>query len=437
MGDFLSEIDEPTVLNRFPVAFEQIWRRKQSWLPASRQPLWFSISLSASADTVKVTDVVRQLVDRHEVLRTRWALPGDPPAEGEQAVLSVTASPVEFVDDVGAWTKANVALAAAPDSPWSRCAVELRAGHGGTLVLLVEAHAADCWSMAILREELLSLLSGEDAGQIPALQFGDYASWQRECWIGGHLDDSVSYWSRILHDAHRPRFPGREPGEVSEAADRFQLGSEADFAIDGPALAALRRAVAGTRTSIYMMTMAAVSVLVGRLCGEDSVLIETVAANRASVEAERIVGLLATPLFLHIDVTGDLSAVLAHAREAILSAHDHVGGHPAAVIEAAPRLSWLAEPTAGLTVRFQFVPATDPDAQVWDEPLVLPPAQVTADIQVIVSDIGDSVVGDLRVGRLLSRQTAAAILAHELQETLSSMSIHAHPPDAGVSNVLH
>ncbi|BCB75129.1 condensation domain-containing protein [Phytohabitans flavus] len=53
-----------------------------------------------------------------------------------------------------------------------------------------------------LREAYRALRAGSATPDLPelALQYGDFAAWQRERMAGGDLDDQIAYWQRVLAD---------------------------------------------------------------------------------------------------------------------------------------------------------------------------------------------------------------------------------------------
>jgi len=106
-------------------------------------------------------------------------------------------------------------------------------------VLLLTMHhiVSDGWSMGVLVRELSASYTGyvEGGGDLlptPAIQYADYASWQRR-WLSGELLQAQSaYWRRALGDASmvldlpsdRPR-----PTEQSHAGGRLGVSFNAEL----------------------------------------------------------------------------------------------------------------------------------------------------------------------------------------------------------------
>jgi hypothetical protein len=293
-------------------------------------------------------------------------------------------------------------------------------GSYGALAMVADDTAVDCWSMASLREELArAMTASQGASDVEAVdfQFGDYTVWQRECLANGNFSEGIKYWEAALKNARRPRFPLVAPEDVRDSSERFIRGGTAGIEIGGQMHAALRGAVARMRTSPYMMVLAALSMLVARLSGDERVVIESVAANRATGEQSAIIGPLHTPMFLSIDTSGSATETLAASRMAVLTAQEHIGAHPA-LVAAHPELSWIAEATPDFMVRLQYVPTVDRSSTTWEEPVEVEPDHVPADLQIVLQDVGDTIVGSLNIGSLLAVVLGADALAEELIRSL-------------------
>jgi hypothetical protein len=75
--------------------------------------------------------------------------------------------------------------------------------HEGVLLFNMHHIAADGWSMGILVNEFAQLYEAFSQGrpdplQPLAIQYADYAQWQRECLQGEVLERQVAYWEMQL-----------------------------------------------------------------------------------------------------------------------------------------------------------------------------------------------------------------------------------------------
>jgi amino acid adenylation domain-containing protein len=195
--------------------------------------------------------------------------------------------------------------------------------------LLLNVHHAigDGWSLGVLREELSALYGAFSRGEPsplpePALQYADYAAWQRERLRGEVLERQVGYWKERLEGApallELPTDRPRPPVESHRGAvERLVVPS---------ALAAEVNALARREgATLFMVLLAALDVVLGRLAGQEDVVVGTPIAGRTRAETDRMVGLFLNSLALRTDLSGDPSfrELLGRVRETTLDAYAH------------------------------------------------------------------------------------------------------------------
>ena len=81
--------------------------------------------------------------------------------------------------------------------------------HEHVLVVVFHHVAADGWSLGVFLRELVALYGASPGGHPlpePALQYADFAVWQRDWLAGPVLEEQLDYWRRTL--AGRAGSPG-------------------------------------------------------------------------------------------------------------------------------------------------------------------------------------------------------------------------------------
>ena len=321
-------------------------------LSFSQRRLWFLEQMEPGRPTYNIPLVLRlagaldgraleralgEVVRRHEALRTVFReeedgepvqepLPaaGVPLARGDLSSLPSPEREAEVRRRAGEHARAPFDLAAGP----LLRAVLLRLG-GNEHVLLLSVHhiACDGWSLGIVLGELGALYGAFARGEPsplaePALQYADFAVWQRRELQGAALDDELAYWRTRLAGApallelpaDRPR-PPVQSHRGGGAPVRFAPG-----AAEG--VRALARAAGATP---FMVLLAAFQALLARWSGQDDLVVGTPVAGRPRAELEEVVGFFANTLAVRTDLSGDPSfrALLARVREAALDAFAH------------------------------------------------------------------------------------------------------------------
>ncbi|HEY4916571.1 MAG TPA: condensation domain-containing protein [Solirubrobacteraceae bacterium] len=195
--------------------------------------------------------------------------------------------------------------------------------------LLVSMHhiAADAHSEGVLFSEVAECYAATCDGResrLPelAIQYADYAVWQRERLQGTELERLSSYWAAALEGA--PELL-RLPTDRPRPAVQRHEGSHQRFALErelGDALVALGREQGAT---FFMTMLAAFAVLLYRLSGEEDVVIGSPIAGRNLVELQGLIGFFSNTMALRLRVGGNPSfrEVLDRARATALGAYDH------------------------------------------------------------------------------------------------------------------
>ncbi len=296
----------------------------------------FAVELSGPLDAPALERALVEIVARHEALRTTFAIRDGKPVQVVSpdptlrlVVVELGSAPPEAqTDEVrrrsGEAAREPFDLAAGPLIR----ATLLRLGGGSHVLLLTVHHIVfDGWSMGIFQRELRALyeaFSGGGGAQVPppALQYADFALWQREWLRGTVLEEQLGYWRRRLEGAPRLlELPGDRPRPAVQsyrgALHRTELGVE----LTGR-LHELGREAGCT---LFMTLLAGFSALLGRYTGERDVVVASPIANRNRVELEEIIGFFVNTLVLRMDLEGDppFGGLLARARETATGAYDH------------------------------------------------------------------------------------------------------------------
>ncbi|QHF44605.1 non-ribosomal peptide synthetase [Pseudomonas sp. S35] len=276
-----------------------------------------------------------RIVARHETLRSRFAQHGD-----DAHVLIVAADDVLplQVQDLRRHPQPQQALdalihgeASAPfdleRGPLLRGRLVVMADEHHVLLLTLHHIVSDGWSMGVLTRELMALYQAFSHGQpdpLPplAIQYGDFAVWQR-LWLSGEvLQRQSSYWQQALAGA--PALLSL-PTDRPRPAQQDYAGSSVDIRLDERLTAGLKALSQRHGSTLYMTVLTAWASLLARLSGQADVVIGSPVANRTRSEVEGLIGLFVNTLAVRIDTSGALSteALLARVKALTLAAQAH------------------------------------------------------------------------------------------------------------------
>jgi amino acid adenylation domain-containing protein len=177
--------------------------------------------------------------------------------------------------------------------------------------LLVTTHhiVSDGWSMGVLVNELSALYDAYrrgEAAQLPELpiQYADYAAWQRQ-WLSGEvLERQAEYWKTALAGA--PALL-EAPADRSRPAVQDYDGKRVRVKLEEGLTCGLKALSRRRGTTLYMTLLAGWAALLGRLSGQEEVVIGTPVANRTRMEIEGLIGFFVNTLALRIDLSGGLT----------------------------------------------------------------------------------------------------------------------------------
>ncbi|WP_387468391.1 condensation domain-containing protein, partial [Photorhabdus sp. RM323S] len=194
--------------------------------------------------------------------------------------------------------------------------------------LLIQHHiVSDGWSVDVLIRELSALYTAFLAGQpdpLPplAIQYPDYAAWQRQWLLAERTQMQSDYWRTILADAPvLLDLPTDRPRPLEQSF----VGHAVPVNLDTALTTALKRLSEQHGVTLFMTLLSAWAVVLSRLSGQDDVVIGTPSAGRSRQEVESLIGFFVNTLALRVDLSGELTVteLLARVRQTALAAQEH------------------------------------------------------------------------------------------------------------------
>ncbi|HET7234234.1 MAG TPA: amino acid adenylation domain-containing protein, partial [Longimicrobium sp.] len=331
----LSLIQRVERSGRLPLSYAQqrLWFLEQMGGLGSTYHILGGLHLRGELDREALVRALNRLVERHEALRTTFSAQGGEP---EQRIGPVTSrfALVEH-DLVGEGQEALQRLVAeAATAPFDLERGPLirgrlvRLAEDGHLLLLTMHHiVSDAWSLQVLTDELGLLYAAFREGRsdpLPPLpiQYADYAAWQRR-WVEDEvLEAQASYWTKTLAGA-----PALLELPTDHARPQLQdhAGASLGIVLDEPLTAGLKALSRRHGTTLFMTLLAGWAVVLGRLSGQEEVVIGTPTANRGRREIEGLVGFFVNTLALRVDLSErpTVAEVLERVKARALEAQDN------------------------------------------------------------------------------------------------------------------
>jgi amino acid adenylation domain-containing protein len=416
-------------------------------------------------DAAALSAALGEIVRRHEVLRTVYADRAGTPVQvvlpaARQALPVVDLAGLGSTDEhgraqthtdkaEGPWP--SMSVHARPCSSAAREAARLAAAEASWVfdltagpllrtvlvalgpaehLLLVNLHhiAADGWSLGVLVRELKALYAAALRGEpspLPALavQYADFAAWQRAWLAGEALERQLAWWRERLAGAPAaldvPADRPRPPVQTSRGAEhRFALGAAL-----ARRLAALGREEGAT---LFMVLAAGLFALLARLTGQRDLVLGSPIANRNRIETEGLIGFFVNNLALRADLSRveTFHALLRQVREASLGAYAHQDlPFEKLVEELHPDRDLSRSPLFQVTIALQNAPLPAAELEgLTLVPVEMPAAVAKFDLSFVLAaaDEGEGgLFGVLQYATDLFDATTAARLAGHLEVLLA------------------
>ena len=296
---------------RLPLSFaqERLWFLDQLEPGNAAYNMPGALRLRGPVDVAALQAAFGRVVERHEVLRLAFPAYGGvagavPVAERPRmASIDLRKAPAgaleRYLQDDA---RRPFDLAAGPPIR----AAALRIGeHEVVLAATLHHIVADGWSIGLFLNELCTQYAAAIAGARAALpplaiQYADFAAWQRERHAAGALAAQLCYWKEALAGA--PALLELPTDRPRPATQRYR-GATLSFAVDAPLAALLAQSNRAHGATPFMTLLAAYAVLLGRYSGQDDLVIGFPSAGRARSELEPLVGMFVNtlPLRLKLD----------------------------------------------------------------------------------------------------------------------------------------
>jgi amino acid adenylation domain-containing protein len=330
--------------------------------------------LHGELDVAALEGALGEIVARHEIYRTTF-----PHRSGSWAAEIHDPFPIDLdPKDLSGAPDPDATLAALAEAQFRRRIpidelplVRWRLAKLGPTrhALLHQEHhlVHDGWSMMVFLRELRELYAARVTGAAAplrplALQFGDFAAWQRGLLDTEIATQQIDYWRERLAD---PPDPMELPYDSARPARQTFSGDQ--VIVDLPPEVARRIPEFGRAQGVtpFMTMLAAFYVLLARYSGAGELIVGSGMANRRLRELDAMLGMFINTVALRVDLSDDptVTELLGRVRAAVLEAQENQDVPFPRVVEAvAPARSSSHTPLYQTLFSIADAPLPDLDA---------------------------------------------------------------------------
>ena len=301
--------------------FELSFAQQRLWVFDQLEPgstaynLTSAVRLAGRLDVPALERTLGEILRRHEILRTRYAVAkGDP----VQRISPVPPPSLPIVDlsSLGEQEReAEIRAVSRSEKlrpfdlsrgPMLRALLVRLEGESHGLLFSLHHIASDLWSGAILVREVAALYGAFSAGRpspLPELpiQYADFAAWQRQYLCGSVLEGHLAFWKRKLAG----ELPVIElPGARPQKGLPTYRGAQRTFRLAPELFGSLQAASRRQGATLFMTLIAGFAAWLSRATGQQDLLIGTTLDSRSRIELEDVIGFFINLLPLRIDLSG-------------------------------------------------------------------------------------------------------------------------------------
>ncbi|HZF13817.1 MAG TPA: amino acid adenylation domain-containing protein, partial [Thermoanaerobaculia bacterium] len=289
--------------------------------------------LGPTVDSGALLRAALALSARHPALRTRFVLAD----EGEPRQRVEASLPPDLAAvDATAWSPGELERALRREArrrfdlsqgPPLRIRIFTRPGGERVLLLVLHHLVGDFWSAAVLLRDWAGLYARElDAGRPPLpdlpAAYTDFVRWQLRLLAGPAGERLERYWLDRLRGA---------PLTLDLPTDRprprvsTHAGALADLRLAPDRTGRVRELARAHGATLFTTLLAAFQALLGRLTGQEDLLVGCPTTGRRDRDLDGVVGYFVNPVVMRADLRADPSfaAHLARTRQAVAEALEH------------------------------------------------------------------------------------------------------------------
>lgn len=404
-------------------------REQRLPLSYTQQRLWFldkldkaagasyhmplALRLNGMIDKEALTKTFITLIERHEVLRTRFDDElGDPylviddrldnfevnHVDLTHLAKDAQAQQLEVINQQSVETAFDLA-----NGPLIRAMLVALSAQEHVLLVTQHHIISDGWSMNIIVGEMATIYNGfvnQQAAPLPSLavQYADYAAWQKQWLQGDNLAEQLKFWQQYLHNA--PTLLSL-PYDKTRPSHQSFTGHDIPFELSAELTANIRAFSQHHGVTIFMTMLAAWSVMLSKLSGDTSIISGTPIANRPNKALESLLGYFANTLALRVNVDGSMTVkeLFLHVKQQTVSAYQYQQvPFDLVVDELQPERSLAHSPIYQVMISMNNTPG-EQDMSLNGlsmSPIEQEQTSAQFDLSLSLTDMGETIVGTIQ-----------------------------------------
>ncbi|MBL6448216.1 amino acid adenylation domain-containing protein [Fulvivirga sp. 29W222] len=264
------------------------------------------LKVEGEIDHEKLTKAFKDLIIRHESLRTSFIMVDNEP-------FQVVEKNFQFeIEHFNTDTDTEAAIIKGFIRPFDlRKAPLIRVGlvqiEPEENLLMVDMHhlISDGVSFSILISDFMSIYNHE-ALQPLQLQYKDYSEWLQQEEHKANILRQKEFWLAVYEEEVNTL---DLPADYTRPLSKSFQGGSVSFEIDQENTSRLKQVTEGERTTMFMVVLSMFKILLSKLANQEDIIVGTPIAGRNHADLENMIGMFVNTLPLRNQVIGNLSFV--------------------------------------------------------------------------------------------------------------------------------
>ncbi|QYK69497.1 non-ribosomal peptide synthetase [Paenibacillus sp. S02] len=281
-----------------------------------------ALQLGGALNETKVEKALTALVARHDMLRTGFEIVNGEPVQRIHPLVAFKVEKLQASEDqVAAILEGFIQPFDLTQPPLLRALLIELEKEKFLLALDIHHIGSDGLSMDVLLREFVRLYNGEELPEL-RIQYKDYAVWQQSEEQRQRIKRQEEYWRGVFSS----ELPVLElPLDFSRPAVQQFDGQTLTFTLDAEKSEALKRLAGDSGTTLYMLLLAAYSVLLHKYAGQEDIVVGTPIAARSHADLQPIIGMFVNTLALRLGPAAERTFLdyLQEVKETTLGAYEH------------------------------------------------------------------------------------------------------------------
>jgi amino acid adenylation domain-containing protein len=432
-----------------PLSFaqERLWFLSQMEPESPAYNIPIAMRMKGALDIAALERSFREVVRRHEVLRTTFKNVGGETVQIINPFEGFRISVIDL-DELSAEQRDEEVASRIKEESHRPFDLErdsllrimlMRIGEREHVLQMTIHHIiSDGWSAQILIKEVTSLyeaFSNHRPSPLKDLriQYADFALWQRSWLKREVLDSQLTFWKKQLAGA--PPMLELRTDKARPAVQTYR-GATESLALDGGLSEQIKALSKQEGATLFMTLLAGFKILLHRYTGQTDMVVGTPIANRNRAELEDQIGFFVNALVLRTDLSGDptFRQLLKRVREVSLEAFAHQDIPFERVVEhMQPDRDMSRSPL--FQVMFEFLSSPKQEHALTGleiTPLTVEYTAAKFDLTLTMAERGKAIVQTLEYNTDLFEAGTVARMLHHMERILASIAAN---PDQRISEI--